>query len=415
MMNYNPKDPMIDRAVLLLDPANPKSYNTAENLLLYSEQFDNAAWSKISASVTANNTTAPDGTLTADLLVATATGGARATQAANATADGYVTFSVYLKAGNATTAEVALYNNTTSTILAGANISISGVSYTQTNGGTTTVTSVGSGWVRATLTSSIPIAAGNNINTYVYIRTTNATTGDTVYAWGAQLIMGTIPKTYLRTTSASTAMSTSWIDIAKGYNGTMVGTVQWSNDAGGAWDFGLNSGGQGNLATLGFSMTASPIPQMGNFVIAAWVKNPSTISNNSQPAILYNAGGGNGYRFGAYSGGIYALGGFPYTEGVSTAAFTTGVWYHICVVYDRTGIDTGSARMAFYLNATAIGYMNLSMPQTQMSNAVPGIVKNAYGGGTYNGKLGMLTAYNGHATPAEVQLLFASQCGRYGV
>jgi hypothetical protein len=227
--------------------------------------------------------------------------------------------------------------------------------------------------------------------------------------------MGTLPKTYLKTTTTAVQRSATWVDIAKGYNGTMVGTPQWSNDAGGAWDFGLNSGGQGNLATLGFSMTANPIPVLGNFVIAAWVKNASTITNNSQPAILYNAGGGNGYRFGAYSGGIYALGGFPYVEGVSTASFTSGVWYHICVVYDRAGVDTGSARLAFYLNGVLNGTLSLSMPQTQMQGSTPGIVKNAYGGGTYNGKLGMLTAYNGHATPAEVQLLFASQRGRYGV
>ena len=36
------------------------------NLLTYSEQFDNAAWIKTRLSVDANNTTAPDGTLTAD-------------------------------------------------------------------------------------------------------------------------------------------------------------------------------------------------------------------------------------------------------------------------------------------------------------------------------------------------------------
>lgn len=38
------------------------------NLLTYSDQFDNAAWTKSAATVTANETTAPDGTVTADAL-----------------------------------------------------------------------------------------------------------------------------------------------------------------------------------------------------------------------------------------------------------------------------------------------------------------------------------------------------------
>lgn len=45
----------------------------APNLLQYSEQFDNAAWSKSQATVTANAGTAPDGTSTADKLIGAAT------------------------------------------------------------------------------------------------------------------------------------------------------------------------------------------------------------------------------------------------------------------------------------------------------------------------------------------------------
>jgi hypothetical protein len=40
-----------------------------ENLFLYSQDFDSAAWPKTSATVTANSTTAPDGTATADTVI----------------------------------------------------------------------------------------------------------------------------------------------------------------------------------------------------------------------------------------------------------------------------------------------------------------------------------------------------------
>jgi type 1 fimbria pilin len=39
------------------------------NLVLYSEEFDNAYWTKTNVTITANATTAPDGNLTADKLV----------------------------------------------------------------------------------------------------------------------------------------------------------------------------------------------------------------------------------------------------------------------------------------------------------------------------------------------------------
>ena len=38
------------------------------NLQPYSQEFDNAAWSKVGSSITANSVAAPDGTMTADTL-----------------------------------------------------------------------------------------------------------------------------------------------------------------------------------------------------------------------------------------------------------------------------------------------------------------------------------------------------------
>jgi hypothetical protein len=66
------------------------------NLLQYSEQFDNAAWTKSNVTITANDTTAPNGTTTADKIAQTAGGyvNGNATGSGNNT----YTFSVYLKA-----------------------------------------------------------------------------------------------------------------------------------------------------------------------------------------------------------------------------------------------------------------------------------------------------------------------------
>jgi hypothetical protein len=71
------------------------------NLALYSEQFDDAAWSKeTGVTVTANQTIAPDGKQTADRVSSTAEKGLWQTKVLGA---GTYTFSVYLKATASTT------------------------------------------------------------------------------------------------------------------------------------------------------------------------------------------------------------------------------------------------------------------------------------------------------------------------
>ena len=58
--------------VLALDAGNLKSYDKYENLITYSEQFDNSNWNNSGygtiATITSNTTTSPNATLTADLI-----------------------------------------------------------------------------------------------------------------------------------------------------------------------------------------------------------------------------------------------------------------------------------------------------------------------------------------------------------
>jgi hypothetical protein len=76
-------------------------HDAAVNLAFYSEQFDNAAWSKeAGVTVTANQAIAPDGKQTADKVSSTAEKGLWQTKVLGA---GTYTFSVYLKATASTT------------------------------------------------------------------------------------------------------------------------------------------------------------------------------------------------------------------------------------------------------------------------------------------------------------------------
>ena len=67
------------------------------NLVTYSEQFDNAYWTKDGATITANAITAPDGNLTADKLNETATTGAHRIGRATFPSGTQRTFSVFAK------------------------------------------------------------------------------------------------------------------------------------------------------------------------------------------------------------------------------------------------------------------------------------------------------------------------------
>ena len=113
------------------------------NLLTYSEQFDNAAWTK-DGTVTANSTTAPDGTATADTYsVASVVGSSGAYRTVTSKAD-YYTFSVYAKANTSNYVFVQIYQSAEY----GAYFDLSGGSVGNIvgTGVTASISSAGSGW-----------------------------------------------------------------------------------------------------------------------------------------------------------------------------------------------------------------------------------------------------------------------------
>jgi len=174
------------------------------NLLLRSEEFDNASWSKSGSSVTANAGAAPNGTVTADLIVG-ASGGQRIDQTVAVTGQ-FCTFSAYVKAppsGAFSGATLLLFNVTASGVIAqvrftGATFSVNVIS------GTGTVTDVGNGWYRITTSNTVAFTSGNNIAAYLYSDNTGGGgSPNSLLAWGAQLSVGPYALDYTPTTSAA--------------------------------------------------------------------------------------------------------------------------------------------------------------------------------------------------------------------
>ena len=118
------------------------------NLLIYSEQFDNAAWTLTAATVTANATTPPDGAARADKLIATAVSSQHSARllslstAVPFTASFYAKASEYSKCGyreGQSTGAYASFNLSNGTVI------------DQGTGGTGSIVSVGNGWYRCSV------------------------------------------------------------------------------------------------------------------------------------------------------------------------------------------------------------------------------------------------------------------------
>jgi len=176
------------------------------NLLTFSEQFDNSAWSKTRATVTANATTAPNGTTTADKLVETVdTGSKIAAQSFTATAGFLYSMSVYAKADGRNFIQILLPSAVFgSDLYCGCNLLTGEV--IAAAGATATATSVGNGWYRFTASATSTLSASGSFQVRLansLSNTFNGYTGDGTsgaFIWGAQLEIGSTATTYNPTT-----------------------------------------------------------------------------------------------------------------------------------------------------------------------------------------------------------------------
>ena len=185
---------------LLLEPQR-------SNIITYSSEFDNGAWTKTSIAATANAAVSPDGTSNADLFTTNDPAGTvyRAYHNSTGGTDATNTISAFFKYGNHPYAYItADYGGLGK--YAVFNVQTGVITFT-TTGYTSTITDYGNGWYRCALTGTID--SNNNVqfglatSATVYAGTSLAN-GKTLYAWGAQREYNVAYATsYIPTTTAA--------------------------------------------------------------------------------------------------------------------------------------------------------------------------------------------------------------------
>jgi hypothetical protein len=188
--------------------------NATTNLLLQSQDFDNASyWSKTRTTITANAVLAPDNTTTADKLIedTTASSSHYISQNQTLTANLFYTMSVYAKAAERSRI-VLRVGNSGSWVAGSAAVGFdlsTGILFSVSGDSTSsgTIQPVGNGWYRCSITAQFgatTTSGGLVINlddgtgiTY----TGNGTSG--VYIWGSQLEAGSTISSYIKTTTAA--------------------------------------------------------------------------------------------------------------------------------------------------------------------------------------------------------------------
>ena len=236
----------------------------ATNLLQYSEDFSNAAWSKSNSSITSNSVISPDGTQNADKLIPNATSSVnKYIYTIPTTSNGIdYTLTVFAKEGEYDMLRLEDGNNSQ-----GAWFDLSnGTLGTVGTSVTAKIQNYGNGWYRCSVTKPsvstsvfFVISASNTES----IQVGDGTSG--VYIYGAMLEQGSYPTSYIKTTSAAVTRAAETCDgsgNAATFNdseGVLMVEISALADDNTGRKITLNNGSNSQVVVLEYTSTSNQI------------------------------------------------------------------------------------------------------------------------------------------------------------
>ena len=313
--------------VLALDAGNSKGYDNDENLLTYSEQFNDASWAKNNYNVTANATTAPDGTLTADKLIAINASTFHDLYKSPGLGSNTYTLSIFAKAAeqsfirlridDGAISRLAMFNLATGSVSSSVNVTSS------------TITPYPDGWYRCsiTVTSAIVNAVFGSFPT----SSGSTYSGDGVsgiFIWGAQFEYGSSASPYYATTASAKNRGSTLIDMTgRGNTGTLTnGPTFDSSNLGSIVFDGVNDY---------FNMTSNfNIAGVTNYSSSFWVNLNSSTTGVDVRFFWHGNYGVLVYKTTANNLSFYLRTTVTSIQTATPFSSFIGVWTNIAVTYD---------------------------------------------------------------------------------
>lgn len=196
------------------------------NLVTYSSDYTNAAWSKTNITVTATANIAPDGTQTSSLIVPSVTSSIHRVNSTSTVVSSTVyTYSLYAKAQGY---RYLYINGAASANQGKVCFDLQTGTIAATSSGTGAIVSIGNGWYRCFIT-----ATSNSTSAAPFVQVNNSGLADDttfagdgysgIFIWGAQLEAGAFATSYIPTvasqvTRAADSASMTGTNFSSWYN-----------------------------------------------------------------------------------------------------------------------------------------------------------------------------------------------------
>ena len=399
------------------------SWDKGTNYLLNSEQITGSGWNSNAVTRTANSTTAPNGTTTADTLADNATDGTHVIFQLAATISGSFVGEAYLKDNGRRYAGVSITTGASSATRYAAFVDLQTGTITQTNtlgsptGTSSSIASVGNGWHRV----RVVMTATTSNDNYIVITTSNTGTpsvfqsptldpryagdGSSIYVWGASIRPVTAGDAYIKTNATA---QTSAVLVPEGLTAgaSIFGTdIITPRNA-----FALNLDG----ASLASVHDNASVDLTTAATFEAWVNIPSAPSLVDSGIISkYNSSGSFllSYRASGPQLGfaMYIHGGGSLISSYATDFVPTyGAWVHV------VGIYIGGTSITTFVNGAQASQNTSGIPATMTQSAL-NVQIGKWSNNVSNLRIANPRIYNRALTAAEVLRNYNADKAKFGL